>query len=120
MTPRRCSRSSANGPSPAAQHDHDHHPSFDTWSWSGEEAISGARLVDAIKALPDGIVRAKGLLHLREDPTNRYVLQVVGRRFSIEADRPWGADTPASRLVVIGLPGSVDAQELTATLASLS
>ena len=102
------------------EHDHEHHPSFETWSWSGADAISGHGLVDAIKALPDGIVRAKGLLHLREDPSHRYVMQVVGRRFSIEADRPWGDEAPASRLVVIGLPGSVDAGALTQTLERLT
>jgi G3E family GTPase len=107
-------------------HDHDHarhgqrHPTFETWSWSGADPISGAGLVEALKSLPDGIVRAKGLLHLREDPAGRYVLQVVGRRFSIESDRPWGGDAPVSRIVVIGLPGSVDDDALTATLIQLS
>ena len=99
---------------------HEHHPSFESWSWSGRAPISGAGLVEALQALPDGIVRAKGLLHLREDAANRYVLQVVGRRFSIQADRPWGGEEPASQIVVIGLPGSVDPQGLEATLARLS
>jgi len=102
-----------------ATHHHDH-PAFETWSWSGAAAISGAGLVEELKALPDGIVRAKGLLHLREDAANRYVLQVVGRRFSIQADRPWGDESPASRLVVIGLPGSVDEPQLAATLERLT
>jgi len=97
-----------------------HHPAFETWSWSGAAAISGAGLVEALKALPDGIVRAKGLLHLREDAANRYVLQVVGRRFSIQADRPWGDEAPASQLVVIGLPGSVGEPQLAATLERLT
>ncbi|HVF80146.1 MAG TPA: GTP-binding protein [Solirubrobacteraceae bacterium] len=102
-------------------HDHAHHPSYESWSWSGPDPISGTGLVDALHALPDGIVRAKGLLHLREDPANRYVLQVVGRRFTVEADRPWQPDAaPASQLVVIGLPGSVDEQELDATLERLT
>jgi G3E family GTPase len=104
-------------------HDHDHHhdhPAFETWSWGAAEPISGAGLVEELKALPDGIVRAKGLLHLREDAANRYILQVVGRRFSIQADRPWGEEPPASQLVVIGLPGSVDEPQLAATLARLS
>jgi G3E family GTPase len=104
------------------EHDHDHaaHASFETWSWSGSEAISGHGLVDAIQALPTGIVRAKGLLHLREDPSQRYVLQAVGRRFSIEADRPWGDEAPGGRLVVIGLPGSVDGRALDAVMARLA
>jgi len=106
-----------------AEHDHDHahdHPHYETWSWSGEAALSGAGLVEELQALPEGIVRAKGILHLREDPQQRYVLQLVGRRYSIEARGTWGGDVPASRLVVIGLPGSVDEQALDATLGRLS
>jgi len=105
-----------------AGHEHgDHHdPSFESWSWQAEAAIDGAGLVEAIKELPAGIVRAKGLLHLREDPDSRYVLQVVGRRFSVLPDRPWRDDAPASQLVVIGLAGSVDERSLTATLDRLT
>ena len=106
----------------ATPHDHDahEHPRYATWSWTGDAPLSGAGLVDALHALPDGIVRAKGLLHLREDAANRYLLQLVGRRYSIEAQGPWGEEPPSSRLVVIGLPGSVDEQALQETLLRLS
>jgi G3E family GTPase len=102
------------------EHGDHHHPSFETWSWQGEAAIHGAGLVEAIKELPAGIVRAKGLLHLREDPASRYVLQVVGRRFSVLPDRPWRDESPASQLVVIGLAGSVDERWLAAKLGCLT
>jgi G3E family GTPase len=109
----------------AHEHDHDHahgapHASFDTWSWRDDTAISGAALVEAIKALPGGVVRAKGLLYLREDAAHRYVMQVVGRRYSVQLDRAWGDETPASQLVIIGLPGSIDEQHLTDTLDRLT
>ena len=114
-------RPGAARPQPADHDHHDHgHPQFETWSWSAPQPLSGAGLVDELKALPDGIVRAKGLLHLREDPANRYVLQAVGRRFSIQADRPWGADARASQVVVIGLPGSVGVARLEAAFAQLA
>ena len=101
-------------------HDHGAYPDFHTWSWSGDAPLSGAGLVAALRALPEGIVRAKGLLHLREDPATRYVLQLVGRRYSIEADRPWGDAPPGSQIVVIGLPGSVDPAALASAVASLA
>jgi G3E family GTPase len=103
-------------------HDHDHaaHPSYDTWSADTAGPLSGAALVEALEALPDGIVRAKGILQLREDLANRYLLQLVGRRYSIAAIGPWGDEPPSSRLVVIGLPGCVDAGALDATLAQLT
>ncbi len=101
-------------------HDHDHdHPTFATWSFSGDAPLSGAGLVEAMAAFPEGIVRAKGFLHLREDPASRYLLQLVGRRYSIQPDRPWGDEPPGSRIVVIGVPGSVDAAELDATMVRL-
>jgi len=101
-------------------HEHDH-ADFETWSFTGETPISGTGLGDALKALPDGIVRAKGLLHLQEDRASRYVVQLVGRRWSIKADRPWRAgERRDSRLVVIGLPGSVRPDELEATLQRLT
>ena len=109
-----------------AGHDHDHaghdhsHADFETWSFSGEAPLSGAGLVEAIAAFPEGIVRAKGILNLREDPSSRYLLQLVGRRYSVQPDRPWGDEAPGSRLVVIGLPGSVDAAALDATMVALS
>jgi G3E family GTPase len=120
---------SSHAPAHHEHHEHDglecedgdhHHPAFETWSWSGDTPISGSRLVEELKALPDGIVRAKGLLHLTEDPAHRYVLQVVGRRFSIQADRPWGEQVPSSQIVVIGLPGSVEPEQLAATAARLT
>jgi len=105
----------------AAPDHHDHaHPEYETWSWSGDAAVSGTGLVETIKALRDGILRGKGFLHLSEDPENRYLLQLVGRRYTIRCDRPWGDETPGSRLVLIGLPGSIDPAQLDATLASLS
>ena len=108
-------------PREPAGHDHDHdHPAFETWSWTGAAPISGTALAEELKALPEGIVRAKGLLHLQEDRASRYVMQVVGRRFSIEPDRPWGDAEPSSQVVVIGLPGSVDGEHLATTFGRLT
>ena len=111
----------------AHDHDHDHggqdhhaHPHYETWSWSAAAAIAGAGLVAWLRALPDGVVRAKGVLHLREDAANRYLLQAVGRRYSIEAQGPWGDESPASRLVVIGLPASVDVDAFDDAMARLT
>jgi len=110
-------------PRATTSHDHDHdpaHPDYESWSWESEPPLDGTGLVEAITALPEGVLRGKGFLHLREDPANRYVLQLVGRRYSIKCDRPWDSEPPASRVVLIGLPGSIDAAQLDATLARLS
>ncbi|HEV7805295.1 MAG TPA: GTP-binding protein [Solirubrobacteraceae bacterium] len=105
-----------------AAHDRDGHahPDYETWSWSAAAPLSGSGLVAWLQALPDGVVRAKGLLHLREDAANRYLLQAVGRRYGIEAQGPWRDEAPASRIVVIGLPGSVDANAFDDAMADLT
>jgi len=107
-----------------AAHSHDHgrgHGAFESWSWTGEAPISGTALVEELKGLADGVLRGKGLLHLQEDASSRYVLQLVGRRWSIKADRPWrDGETPGTRLVAIGLPGSVRGPELEAMIDRLT
>ncbi len=113
-TPRR----SAGADQDHHHHDHDH-PAFETWSFRGDAPLSGTGLVEAIAAFPEGIVRAKGFLHLQEDPASRYLLQLVGRRYTIEPDRPWGDEPPGSQLIVIGVPGAVDPSRLDATFTGL-
>jgi G3E family GTPase len=110
------------GHPPRAAHpgDEREHPGYETWSWSSPTPLSGEGLVEAVRALPDGLLRAKGLLYLREDPANRYLMQLVGRRGSILCDRPWGSEERASRLVMIGLPGSIREHDLNRTLTGLT
>ena len=74
-----------------------------------------------LTGLPPGVVRAKGILRLADDMTNEYLLQRVGRRTSLLPLTAVGADDPAdTRLVVIGIPGSIDgdlfAQRLNGTV----
>lgn len=102
-------------PDPAA----DAHPGYASWSWSGAGALDGAGLAAMVGALPHGVLRAKGILHLREEPDHRFVLQLVGRRGSIRRDRAWCDEPPSSRLVVIGHPEAVDRTALDAAMESL-
>jgi G3E family GTPase len=106
---------------PAAGLEHaDAQPGYATWSRAGEAPLHGKALCDALIALPEDVLRAKGILHPREDTTHRYVVQLVGRRWSIERDRQWNDETPGSRVVLIGLPASIDAGELAGTMTRLS
>ena len=108
-------------------HDHGHgtprprpHPDFETWSWSGPAPISGAGPRRRAQGAARRHRARQGPAAPARGSASRYVLQLVGRRFSIEADRPWGDATPGSQLVVIGLPGSVDAARADATLERLT
>ncbi len=97
-----------------------HEPGYATWSWVGDAPLDGKAFCEAVIALPEDVLRAKGILHLREDTAHRYVLQLVGRRWSIERDRPWGDETPGSRLVLIGLPESIRPDDLASTMTGLT
>jgi len=56
------------------------------------------------------------VIRLVEDPTRRHVFQLVGRRWSLEADRAWGPDLPVTQIVTIGLAGQFDGDALLAAL----
>ena len=84
---------------PRSPTDGEPHPPFVRVSWRAHEPFARARLTAALDALPGTVVRFKGLVRLREHPDQPYVLQGVGRRWSLE---------PAPPLVpaVLGLDGA--------------
>jgi LuxR family maltose regulon positive regulatory protein len=97
----------------ALDHDHDlsedgHTGVYHTWSLSLAEPVHESRLKAMLAQLPESVVRAKGFVYLEEDPGHRYVLQLVGRRWSLERQEPWGECRHETRLIFIGLRGSVD------------
>lgn len=103
-------------------HEHDHSLVFETWSWSHDEPVSYPELKRAIGQLPESIYRAKGIFNLIDEPDQRAVLQVVGRRANLILEA-WGeSERRNSRFVVIGAHGQVNPERLQAlmdkTLAS--
>ena len=64
------------------------HPPFVRTRCRVPRPFDRARLAAALDALPDSIVRFKGLVRLRDDPERPCVLQGVGRRWSLEPAPP--------------------------------
>ncbi|MCP4381380.1 MAG: GTP-binding protein [Hyphomicrobiales bacterium] len=99
-------------------HGHDHHnhgATFGTWSYESDQPLSRKALMEMIKRrLPENIYRCKGIVFAADDPENRYILQVVGRRLDLAVDRPWGDATPGNRIVAIAHRATLDGDELTA------
>lgn len=91
-----------------------HEKVFATWSFETDRMLSYELVRKAVKTLPPTIFRAKGILHLDTFPDMRGVLNVVGRRCALSWGRPWGAQKPHSRFVLIGTPEGVDAEMLEA------
>ena len=59
-------------------------PPFVRVSCRTGDPLDRAALVTALDALPGAVVRFKGVVRLREHPERPYVLQGVGRRWSLE------------------------------------
>ena len=81
--------------------------------------LDRAALAAAIDALPAGVVRAKGIFYLADDPGEQVILQVAGRRREWQIGEPWGDARPYSRLVLIGPRALVDEESLRAGLSVL-
>lgn len=71
------------------------------------------RLLTTVESLPPSVLRAKGLLYVAGDPAHSAVLQLVGRRWTLEVGSPWSGADRRTRLVVIGPSGSLDTAQLT-------
>ncbi len=98
-----------------------HHPDdeYETWSFNSEKPLDGEVFRTFVDTLPEGVLRAKGILYLQENTKQRYIFQLVGKRWSLKVGAVWGEDLPFSRLVMIGLSGCVDPFWLKSNLGSL-
>ena len=87
------------------------HDSFDSWSFRTDAPLRRSDVEAFLTALSPGVVRAKGILRLADDTTTEYLLQRVGRRASLLPLKAVSAEDPTdTRLVVIGVPGSIDGE----------
>ena len=103
----------------AHRQNEEHGARFGTQTYTDDRPLSRRSLERMIKReLPAGIYRCKGFVHLADDPDNRYVLQVVGRRADLTADRPWGTEQPQNRIVAISHNSAGHADQLAALLST--
>jgi G3E family GTPase len=94
-------------------------PSFESTTFRSTKPVSLRRLHALLGALPREVVRVKGILNLVEKPGNRCLLQVSGGQATVTVGQPWGNDAAETRLVFIGISGSVDAQGIAEGLESV-
>jgi G3E family GTPase len=64
-----------------------------------------------MQALPDEVVRAKGVVRTTGAEDARTLVHVVDQRVELEDDGPWRESTRASELVVIVARGPVESPE---------
>jgi G3E family GTPase len=103
-------------PQPLPEEDHHgeraHDHVFTTWSWKRDRALSLPRLRSALEQLPESVYRCKGVVQIEEMPLNRYVLQMVGKRYHFEESGRWGDEAPRSEIVLIGSREGIDPDQL--------
>jgi len=92
---------------------HDHRAGFSAWGYESDRPFRLPAVNDAFKRLPATIFRAKGILAIAESPERRVILQMVGRHTRLTYGEPGGREPPRTEMVLIGVPGGVDAQEVT-------
>jgi G3E family GTPase len=107
------------GPTPTSP-TKDHRPEVDyeTWAWDAEVTLERDTLQELAEGAGEGVLRAKGIVQLGDDPERRTVLQLVGRRWSLRPGEPWGGERPRSRVVVIARRGHLDGDRLRRLLES--
>jgi len=97
----------------------EHSALFTTWRFTSALPLDGPALRRALAMLPGAVLRAKGIVHLADAPGRRIVLQLVGRRWSLDPEEQSDGVVLAGRseIVLIGLAGQVDADGLAALFA---
>ena len=93
----------------------DHGHAFDSFLFEARRPFERDRLLRTLDGWPDAVLRAKGIVHLADDPGHIYYLQRVGRRCALEAADAW-PDAPETRLVMIGPRGQLDGEALSESL----
>ena len=91
-------------------HDHDHGEEFAAWHWQSARPVDEAALRAAVRALPGGVMRAKGVFRTTGGES-QLVMHVVGKR--TEFTREVDAAPDISAVVAIGRAGSFDPEALT-------
>jgi G3E family GTPase len=103
---------------PAARRERDHHDGhnhphgFTTWSWTSDQALSLPKLRALLEQFPETVYRCKGVVQIEEMPVNRYVLQMVGKRYCFEESGRWDNEAPRSEIVLIGRRDGIDPDQL--------
>lgn len=84
-------------------HDHNHHhdEAFETFTYNSANPMHLGLLKQVLNELPPELFRAKGFIYAADNPTRRHLLQMVGRRAVLSADKPWDDASPQTNLVFI-------------------
>ena len=78
------------------------HEGYQTWNVASDVPVAEATFRADVAAWPTRVLRAKGFVHLTDDPLQRYLFQLVGRRWSLLPDGEWTGN-PRTEIAIIAL-----------------
>ena len=90
----------------------DHHHAYTSYSWQHDVPLGFETVYRTFQSLPVSVFRCKGILHIREVPDRRVILQMTGKRVTLAKGEPWDRTLPASQVVAIGAKDGIDAEDL--------
>jgi G3E family GTPase len=94
-------------------HRHNHHADgFVSWSWRSAAPLDLMRFRAAMRSIPPGLLRAKGILAFADRPGERAVFHLVGKRRELKVEP--GTPPAESMLVAIAREGAFDLEALSA------
>jgi G3E family GTPase len=93
-------------------HEDENTRAFSSWSYETADPLSLTALGVELRRLPGTVFRIKGIVFAADQPENRHVLQVVGRRVTITPGEPWDEESPSTRIVAIGPCGELNPETL--------
>lgn len=73
-----------------------------SWIIRRDQPVPRAVVERLAERMGGRIFRAKGFVHLSDVPSRRYLLQQVGRRWTLEDVGDWGGNPPRTEVVCIG------------------
>lgn len=82
----------------------DHEAMHRSWIIRHKTPVRRAAVERLAGRMSRRLFRAKGFICLAEDPSRRYLLQLVGRRWTLEEAGTWGDTVPCTEIVCIGPP----------------
>ena len=101
------------------EHDHYHTDDFYSLVVEDERPWHRENLVAALNDMPSHLIRAKGILSIVDKASvGSYLLQLVGRRYSIQRFDKNNEKCPVTRLVLVSINKSGDLDEIAQRLKS--
>ncbi len=86
------------------------------WHFTARAPLDRVSLEHALAALPDSVIRVKGIVDLADSPATQTIVQRVGRRLTLEPGAAWGLAFRHSDIVALGTPNMPSPTDLARVL----